>query len=570
MLTFLWSRLRKKDLASIWSPASQASSHVGSAGVGVISLRGAPLSLPTFATAQFKRFFDCGRVVRCMVPLGLGRFMHLVVLYGFQGADSDAEQLSLTEQLCDDALGELSVVSRGQPCLLVGDFNVEPTKIPCLAKGISAGLLVDLEEAWAYAAGLGPAVTCKRAWDSIGGHRRDFMVGCPLAVAAILSCKVQNDRWGASHLAVRTLFDCCRWTCSVTQVVQRTPLWPASWLPAVDKGRGSKSVEVRRVWGTHDERLQFMSRRDVLLLDDSLAAGNVSRAWAAWSGAAESALADAYRFSGGPLPSRGLVLVGGSASFRVVKLGGHKVRKVRGCAANAHDAADVFLYRDSSIAPLLDLRRRFKAVMELLDAMIRCGVSLSRSLELSAQWDRILAFGPFYPVTLDDLQVVRGVGLGDFYHVVCGIHRRLSDFIHAIVVHRRDEAIRGWRNWVREDPLVHPYKWLRPDLVPPAPFLQCKPHLSPGGSGVHADPARIDEEFRKAWLPYFCRSGQREASLEEFDDEVDGWLPLLLDVAITWLTGQMLADVVQRKSATAGSLDGRGLEGDEGPACFLV
>ena len=31
----------------------------------------------------------------------------------------------------------------------------------------------------------------------IGGHRRDFMVGCPLAVAAVLSCKVQNDRWVA-------------------------------------------------------------------------------------------------------------------------------------------------------------------------------------------------------------------------------------------------------------------------------------------------------------------------------------------------------------------------------------
>ena len=27
--------------------------------------------------------------------------------------------------------------------------------------------------------------------------------------------------------------------------------------------------------------------------------------------------------------------------------------------------------------------------------------------------------------------------------------------------------------------LVHPYKWLRLDLVPPAPFLQCEPHLTP-------------------------------------------------------------------------------------------
>ena len=71
-----------------------------------------------------------------------------------------------------------------------------------------------------------------------------------------------------------------------------------------------------------------------------------------------------------------------------------------------------------------------------------------------------------------------------------------------------------------------------------------------------ADPVRIDEEFRKAWLPYGCRSGQRDTSLEEFDREVDGWLPLLLEVDVPRLTGQVLADVVQRKGATAGSLDG--------------
>ena len=109
-----------------------------------------------------------------------------------------------------------------------------------------------------------------------------------------------------------------------------------------------------------------MSGRDALLLDDSLAAGDVSRAWAVWSGAVESALADAYRFSGGPLPSRGLVLGRRSASFRVVKLGGRRVRKARGSAADSVDAADVFLYRDSSIAPLLDMRRRFKAVMRCM------------------------------------------------------------------------------------------------------------------------------------------------------------------------------------------------------------
>ena len=73
-----------------------------------------------------------------------------------------------------------------------------------------------------------------------------------------------------------------------------------------------------------------------------------------------------------------------------------------------------------------------------------------------------------------------------------------------------------------------------------------------------ADPFRIDEEFRKAWLPYFCRSGQRETSLEEFSFEVEGWLPLRPVVDLPRLTGQMLYDVVHRKSATAGSLDGWG------------
>ena len=359
------------------------------------------------------------------------------------------------------------------------------------------------------------------------------MVGCPLAAAAVLSCRVQPGRWIAPHLSVRTLFDCCRWECWVTQPVQRTPLWPASWLPAIDKSRGSKSVEVQRVWEVYDERLQFMSRHDALHLDESLSADDdVSGAWLVWSSAAEAALADAFRFSGGPL--------------------------ARANVADALHAAHVFLYRVSSIALLLDMRRRFKAVVGVVGAMIRFGISLSRSVELTVQWDRMLALGPLYPVTLDDLSVDLGMSIGAFFHVASDVHRRLSDFIHQVAVHRRDEAIRGWRNWIREDPLVHPCRWLRPGLVPPAPFLQCKPHLTPDGSGVLSDLARIDEEFRKAWLPYFCRSGQRETSLDEFNEEVDGWLPLLPEVHMPRLTGQVLADVVQRKGATAGSLDGWG------------
>ena len=124
--------------------------------------------------------------------------------------------------------------------------------------------------------GLQPAATCKRDWGATGGHRGDFMVGCPLvaaaaaaAAAAALSCKVRPDGWIVLHLAVRALFDCCRWDCRVTQPVPRTSLFPASWLPAIVKGRGSKSVEVRNVW---------MSWQDAQRLSESLNADDVSRA----------------------------------------------------------------------------------------------------------------------------------------------------------------------------------------------------------------------------------------------------------------------------------------------------
>ena len=153
-----------------------------------------------------------------------------------------------------------------------------------------------------------------------------------------------------------------------------------------------------------------------------------------------------------PVPTRGLVLGRESALFRILRLGGHKVKKAR-C-----NAAAVFLYRDSPIAPMLDMRRRFKAVMDVLGAMVQCGVSLARSVELTALWDRILAAGSLDPVTFDDLNAVQGLGIGDFHGVVSDVHHRLSDFIHAVVVHRQDEATRRWRNWIREDPMVHLYK----------------------------------------------------------------------------------------------------------------
>ena len=53
---------------------------------------------------------------------------------------------------------------------------------------------VDLEVSRALATGKQPSSTCLREWGFSGGIRRDFLVGCPLAAAAVLSCTVQPDR----------------------------------------------------------------------------------------------------------------------------------------------------------------------------------------------------------------------------------------------------------------------------------------------------------------------------------------------------------------------------------------
>ena len=262
---------------------------------------------------------------------------------------------------------------------------------------ISAGLWVDLEASGAIAAGRVPAVTCKRTCDSDSGNRRDFQIGCPLCAAAVLSCEVIGDRWIQPHLAVRTWFVADRWTACVTQPRRFTPLWPASWVPSVDRSRTSKSAEVRRIWDVYDERLGWVDADDAFAVDSAIASGDVSGAWLAWSNAAERTLLSAFCLAGGPVPERG----------------GPKVRRARARCSDPGDGALVDLYRDHSVAPLVDLRRRLRAVLDVIAAIGRSGFTISRGLELTRQWDSIVAGGPQGGITADDLVRVAGLGLAE-------------------------------------------------------------------------------------------------------------------------------------------------------------
>ena len=152
-----------------------------------------------------------------------------------------------------------------------------------------------------------------------------------------------------------------------------------------------------------------MTGDDLLNLDEAFRSGDVSRAWDVWSSAAEASFADAYQFAGGPVLERGLVLGRGSFLVRTVRLGG----------------------------------RRFKAVGDVVHAMIRDGVTLAQSLELTAQWNGIIRIGPVHLLTVQDFDLAGRGGLGEWCQVFEGLHLWLSDFIHRVVVLRRQETIRG-------------------------------------------------------------------------------------------------------------------------------
>ena len=129
-------------------------------------------------------------------------------------------------------------------------------------------------------------------------------------------------------------------------------------------------------------------------MNDALGSGDIPGAWVVWSSAAESALVEASCLAGGPTPERGFHLGRGVARFNRVCLGGPKVRKARARCADRGDGAQVDLYRDCSIAPLVDLRRRLRDVLDTVAAIGRSGFTVSRCLELTRQWDAIVAGGP--------------------------------------------------------------------------------------------------------------------------------------------------------------------------------
>ena len=152
-------------------------------GLGLLVLLVHPFLSHFFLLLSLKKFFRLGRVLRTTLPTKEG-VVHLFVVYGYQGAEEDADQLQLTDKLLQAVLAEAQVVCLGQPMLIAGDLNADPAVNPCLAKGIASGRYVDLALAYSRWAGTAPDATCRFSREGGAGSRRDFIVGCPNALAA--------------------------------------------------------------------------------------------------------------------------------------------------------------------------------------------------------------------------------------------------------------------------------------------------------------------------------------------------------------------------------------------------
>ena len=103
------------------------------------------------------------------------------------------------------------------------------------------------------------------------------------------------------------------------------------------------------------------------------------------------------------------------------------MRRVRARCSDPGDAALIDLYRDHSVAPLLILRRRLRAVFGCYcchrSFWFHC---IPEVLSFTRQWDSIVAGGPQGGNTADDLVRVAGLGLADVEASVVDLHQSLG------------------------------------------------------------------------------------------------------------------------------------------------
>ena len=322
------------------------------------------------------------------------------------------------------------------------------------------------------------------------------------------------------------------------------------------RSSSSSSRVVQDVWDVYRDELEVVPDDVVLALRDAASRSSVDDCWSIWSRSAVDGLFRAYSRAGGPtFLGRGLLRI------RSRRLGGRAVggsgsgryRVSQGDHVDVH-CAQYFV--NSSLAPVVLFRRRLKSVADVLKGIRDKGFTSSRWNALLSYWEAVCRHGPCGPnSSLEPWDRWIPPDLHGFFWWVFHSLELLNDFLQQVVVSRRDIGIRKWVNWLREDLSSRPYAWLRPDFVPSSPFLVVK-NTQTQSSRILVEPHLIGAEFRKAWMPFFCRSGHPVVTSDQFLEFVGHLLPQEPHLDLPRITGRDLQEVARAKKSTAGGLDG--------------
>ena len=239
------------------------------------------------------------------------------------------------------------------------------------------------------------------------------------------------------------------------------------------------------------------------------------------------------------------------------------VRVLAGCIELAMVMKLMCIALSTLLIPLFLLYYSFVAVLspvsDVLKGIRSKGFTQSRWDALLRYWGAVCRRGPCGPISsIHPWDNWIHPDLHGFYKWVFDSRGLLNDILRHVVVSRRDIGIRKWTWWLREDLSSWPYAWLRSDFVLPSPFLVVKDRQTKS-SRILVEPHLIDAEFRKAWMPFFCRSGHPVVTPDQFLDFVGHLLPQEPYLDLPRITGRDLQEVARAKKSSHG-LSSRPLE----------
>ena len=250
--------------------------------------------------------------------------VHLFVVYGYQGAEEDAEKLRLTDRLLQAVLAEAQVVCIGQPMLIAGDLNADPAVIPCLAKGMSAGRYVDLALAHSLGAGSIPDITCAFNRVDGSGSRGDSLLAVPMPLLLPRRAMLQIGGLLSTFLFLHAFVLMRGWLMSLARLLVGLSGLLAGWILLIDSSSSSRVVQ--DVWDVYRDVLGVVPDEVVRSLRDAATGTAIDDFWSIWSTNAEAGLFRAYTLAGGPITGDSAVFLGrGSLRIRHRRLGGKAV-----------------------------------------------------------------------------------------------------------------------------------------------------------------------------------------------------------------------------------------------------